>query len=125
MLISLTPHHPTPPPSSFVNGGSQNTICTGLLDLASNCSVYVLGTDFKAGQTKFKTCAVEYIRECGWTPQVVASCNHLGNNDIKNLDELPAAMKAKMEVKHDIFEPWEETQLDHKGERERERERGA
>lgn len=68
---------------SFVNGGSQNTVCEGLVDLAMNCSVYVLGTDFKAGQTKFKTAAVEYIRTNGMTPMVVASCNHLGNNDMK------------------------------------------
>ena len=39
---------------SFVNGGSQNTVQPCLLELASRAtpSVYVLGTDFKAGQTK-------------------------------------------------------------------------
>lgn len=33
-----------------------------------NC--YMLGTDFKAGQTKFKTAAVEYIRALGMCPKV-------------------------------------------------------
>lgn len=35
---------------SFVNGGSQNTMCEGLADLArQQLGVYCLGTDFKAG----------------------------------------------------------------------------
>jgi myo-inositol-1-phosphate synthase len=52
---------------SFINGGSQNTVsCPGLTDLAKQqLGVYCLGTDFKAGQTKFKTAAVEYIRTMG------------------------------------------------------------
>jgi myo-inositol-1-phosphate synthase len=37
---------------SFVNGGSQNTLCAGLGELAARRGAYVLGTDFKAGQTK-------------------------------------------------------------------------
>ena len=37
---------------SFVNGGSQNTLCPGLTELAAAHGAYVLGTDFKAGQTK-------------------------------------------------------------------------
>ena len=71
---------------SFVNGGSQNTVQPCLLELAaiscnqlelaaSGCKAlsdsggglpaasqtppYVLGTDFKAGQTKAKTAIVE------------------------------------------------------------------
>jgi myo-inositol-1-phosphate synthase len=100
---------------SFVNGGSQNTLsCRGLLDLAEQqLGVYCLGTDFKAGQTKFKTAAVEYIRTMGLVPKVIASSNHLGNNDMKNLASQDAASKAKLRVKHDIFAPWEED-IDHK-----------
>ena len=37
----------------------------------------------KAGQTKFKTCAVEYLENNGFTVKVVASSNHLGNNDMR------------------------------------------
>ena len=101
---------------SFVNGGSQNTLsCPGLNDLAKRqCGVYCLGTDYKAGQTKFKTAAVEYIRAMGLLPKVVASSNHLGNNDMKNLSTSNATRKAKLRVKHDIFAPWQEDQLDHK-----------
>lgn len=101
---------------SFINGGSQNTLsCPGLNDLAKQQpGVYCLGTDYKAGQTKFKTAAVEYIRTMGLLPQVIASSNHLGNNDMKNLATSKATSTAKLRVKHDIFAPWEEDQLDHK-----------
>ena len=101
---------------SFVNGGSQNTLaCPGLAELAQQQpGVYCLGTDFKAGQTKFKTAAVEYIRTMGLTPKVIASSNHLGNNDMRNLDSAKAASSAKLKVKHNIFDPWEEQDLDHK-----------
>jgi myo-inositol-1-phosphate synthase len=101
---------------SFVNGGSQNTLaCPALWELAKQqLGVYCLGTDFKAGQTKFKTAAVEYLRTMGLTPKVIASSNHLGNNDMRNLDSAKAARAAKLRVKHDIFAPWEEPQLDHK-----------
>jgi myo-inositol-1-phosphate synthase len=101
---------------SFVNGGSQNTLsCQGLSDLArQQHGVYCLGTDFKAGQTKFKTAAVEYIRTIGLLPKVIASSNHLGNNDMKNLASSIATSAAKLRVKHDIFAPWREDQLDHK-----------
>lgn len=99
---------------SFVNGGSQNTLCRGLTELSKqNLGVYCLGTDFKAGQTKFKTAAVEYLRTMGLTPKVIASSNHLGNNDMHNLATGDAARMAKLRVKHDIFAAWEED-IDHK-----------
>lgn len=101
---------------SFVNGGSQNTLGPALSQLfhtAQNKNpAYLLGTDFKAGQTKFKTAAVEYIRALGLTPQVIASSNHLGNNDMLNLTN-KTTLNAKMRVKHSIFGPWNEDQLDH------------
>jgi myo-inositol-1-phosphate synthase/sugar/nucleoside kinase (ribokinase family) len=101
---------------SFINGGSQNTVsCAGLTDLAKQqLGVYCLGTDFKAGQTKFKTAAVEYLRTIGMKPRVIASSNHLGNNDMRNLDTEKSASAAKLRVKHDIFSPWQEDDLDHK-----------
>ena len=101
---------------SFINGGSQNTVsCPGLLDLAKQqLGVYCLGTDFKAGQTKFKTAAVEYLRTAGFVPRVIASSNHLGNNDMRNLATSEVAASAKLRVKHDIFAPWQESELDHK-----------
>ena len=101
---------------SFINGGSQNTVsCPGLNDLAQQqLGVYCLGTDFKAGQTKAKTAIVEYLRTMGLKPMVIASSNHLGNNDMRNLDSAKSAATAKLRVKHDIFAPWEEEDLDHK-----------
>ncbi len=99
---------------SFVNGGSQNTMCRGLEELSQQqLGTYCLGTDFKAGQTKFKTAAVEYLRTMGLQPKVIASSNHLGNNDMKNLATADAARMAKLRVKHDIFAAWEED-IDHK-----------
>ncbi|KAH8070303.1 inositol-3-phosphate synthase [Aureococcus anophagefferens] len=68
-----------------------------------------LGTDFKAGQTKFKTCAVEYLENNGFTVKVVASSNHLGNNDMRNLAlGTPTQARtnaAKLRVKSSIFKP--------------------
>jgi myo-inositol-1-phosphate synthase len=101
---------------SFINGGSQNTLsCPGLTELAQQqLGVYCLGTDFKAGQTKAKTAIVEYLRTMGLTPKVIASSNHLGNNDMRNLASNKTAASAKLRVKHDIFAPWEEEDMDHK-----------
>ena len=115
---------------SFVNGGSQNTLSAAMVELfevsyrssssdvlakfsdVSKESAYILGTDFKAGQTKFKTAAVEYIRALGLTPRVIASSNHLGNNDMLNLTSTKT-VTAKLRVKSNIFEPWQENDLDH------------
>jgi myo-inositol-1-phosphate synthase len=115
---------------SFVNGGSQNTLSPAMSELYessyrargsetlsmfepfSSEASYLLGTDFKAGQTKFKTAAVEYIRTLGLAPRVIASSNHLGNNDMLNLTS-KKTVTAKMRVKSNIFGPWEEADLDH------------
>ena len=111
---------------SFVNGGSQNTLSKAmselyessfrhsltLFDNLSSGPAYLLGTDFKAGQTKFKTAAVEYIRALGLKPRVIASSNHLGNNDMLNLTS-KKTVQAKMRVKSNIFGPWQEDELDH------------
>jgi myo-inositol-1-phosphate synthase len=116
---------------SFVNGGSQNTLSPAMCEIyeltyrgkngssilqkfenVSSNPAYVLGTDFKAGQTKFKTAAVEYIRALGLKPRVIASSNHLGNNDMLNLTS-KKTLEAKMRVKSNIFGPWEEKELDH------------
>jgi myo-inositol-1-phosphate synthase len=119
---------------SFVNGGSQNTLSSAMSalfdqsyrkpDVQPDCALrnfapysssraFCLGTDYKAGQTKFKTAAVEYLRALGLTPRVIASSNHLGNNDMLNLTT-KKTLNAKMRVKSDIFGPWQEEDLDHK-----------
>jgi myo-inositol-1-phosphate synthase len=43
--------------------------------------------------------------------QVIASSNHLGNNDMRNLTS-KRTLDAKMRVKSNIFEPWQED-IDH------------
>ena len=68
---------------SFVNAASQDTVCPGLCELAEKHGAYCLGTDFKAGQTKFKTQVVEYLEHLNFNVRVVASSNHLGNNDMR------------------------------------------
>ena len=73
---------------------------------------YALGTDFKAGQTKFKTAALEYARALALAPRVLASSNHLGNNDMRNLLDA-RARAAKLRVKRDIFAPWALRDFDH------------
>lgn len=117
---------------SFVNGGSQNTLSSAMTCLFnesyrkksedsvlskfapySTKRAYCLGTDYKAGQTKFKTAAVEYLRALGLSPRVIASSNHLGNNDMLNLTT-KKTLNAKMRVKSNIFGPWQENDLDHK-----------
>ena len=119
---------------SFVNGGSQNTLSESMTSLFkqsyrqtdapstsplskfapySSSLAYCLGTDFKAGQTKSKTMIVEYLRSLGLSPRVIASSNHLGNNDMLNLTT-KKTLNAKMRVKSDIFGPWQEDDLDHK-----------
>ena len=105
---------------SFVNGGSQNTVQRGLLELCARQrgggggGPYVLGTDFKAGQTKAKTAIVEYLRALGLQPRTIASYNHLGNNDMANLLS-PRTWSAKARVKTDVFGAWQDDgYIDHK-----------
>jgi myo-inositol-1-phosphate synthase len=43
------------------------------------------GSDFKSGQTRFKTMMGDYLLGAGLRLSSVVSYNHLGNNDGKNL----------------------------------------
>ena len=96
---------------SFVNGGSQDTLTIpGLLEFFTDS--YCLGTDFKSGQTKAKTAVVEYLRKLAFQVKVVASSNHLGNNDLKSLLSKPQ-QDAKLRVKHDIFRTGDDEAIDH------------
>ena len=45
------------------------------------------GSDFKSGQTRFKTIMSDYLIGAGLRLASVVSYNHLGNNDGKNLSE--------------------------------------
>lgn len=71
---------------SFINGAPQNTVVTGVVELAKRHNVFVGGDDFKSGQTKMKSALVEFFVGAGIKPECIASYNHLGNNDGKNLN---------------------------------------
>lgn len=68
---------------SFINGSPQNTFVPALLNMETNA--FMIGNDFKTGQTKFKTNFVDFLLSAGIKPKSCISYNHLGNNDGKNL----------------------------------------
>lgn len=70
---------------SFINGSPQNTLVEGVIEIAVKNNTFVVGDDFKTGQTKLKTALVDVIVGAGLKPLSIISYNHLGNNDGKNL----------------------------------------
>ncbi|KNE68197.1 hypothetical protein AMAG_12876 [Allomyces macrogynus ATCC 38327] len=72
---------------TFINGSPQNTFVPGVLELAERHRVHLGGDDFKSGQTKVKSVIVDFLVNAGIKPLSIASYNHLGNNDGKNLSE--------------------------------------
>jgi myo-inositol-1-phosphate synthase len=71
--------------SPFINGSPQNTFVTGAIELAEKHSAFIGGDDFKSGQTKLKSALVDFLINAGIKLTSIASYNHLGNNDGKNL----------------------------------------
>ncbi|KAI1418544.1 myo-inositol-1-phosphate synthase [Hypoxylon sp. FL1857] len=69
----------------FINGSPQNTFVPGAIDLAEKHSAFIGGDDFKSGQTKMKSALVDFLINAGIKLTSIASYNHLGNNDGKNL----------------------------------------
>ncbi|CCK69363.1 inositol-3-phosphate synthase INO1 KNAG_0C02520 [Huiozyma naganishii CBS 8797] len=69
----------------YINGSPQNTFVPGLIDLAERHDVLIAGDDFKSGQTKLKSVLMQFLVDAGIKPVSIASYNHLGNNDGKNL----------------------------------------
>lgn len=57
----------------------------GAIELASRHGAFVGGDDFKSGQTKMKSALVDFLISAGIKLTSIASYNHLGNNDGKNL----------------------------------------
>ncbi|MEB3184431.1 MAG: inositol-3-phosphate synthase [Cyanobacteriota bacterium] len=72
---------------AYLNGSPQNTLVPALRDLARRMNVFVGGNDFKTGQTRFKSMMMDFLSLCGIRVSSIASYNHLGNNDGKNLSE--------------------------------------
>lgn len=71
----------------YLNGSPQNTLVPALQDLARRMKVFIGGNDFKTGQTRFKSMMMDFLSLCGIRVSSIASYNHLGNNDGKNLSE--------------------------------------
>lgn len=69
----------------FINGSPQNTFVPGVIALAEEKGAYIGGDDFKSGQTKMKSVLVDFLISAGIKLTSIASYNHLGNNDGKNL----------------------------------------
>jgi myo-inositol-1-phosphate synthase len=71
--------------ASFINGSPQNTFVPGVLTMKTDG--FMVGNDFKTGQTKFKTNFIDFLLSAGIKPKSCISYNHLGNNDGKNLSQ--------------------------------------
>ncbi|KAL8679178.1 MAG: hypothetical protein Q9186_004523 [Xanthomendoza sp. 1 TL-2023] len=69
----------------FINGSPQNTFVPGAIELAEKHEAFIGGDDFKSGQTKMKSALADFMINAGLKLTSIASYNHLGNNDGKNL----------------------------------------
>ena len=69
----------------FINGSPQNTFVPGAVELAERHVAFIGGDDFKSGQTKMKSALVDFLISAGIKLTCIASYNHLGNNDGRNL----------------------------------------
>ena len=69
----------------FINGAPQNTFVPGCIALAERHKSFIGGDDLKSGQTKLKSVLAEFLVNAGIKPLSIASYNHLGNNDGRNL----------------------------------------
>ncbi|KAH8164733.1 hypothetical protein CIB48_g3493 [Xylaria polymorpha] len=97
LLKAITDGHPEVSPSTvfavacilegapFINGSPQNTFVPGAIALAEQHGAFIGGDDFKSGQTKMKSALVDFMINAGLKLTSIASYNHLGNNDGKNL----------------------------------------
>jgi len=71
----------------YLNGSPQNTFHPYIIQLAKEKGAWIAGSDFKSGQTRFKTIMSDFLIGSGLKLASVVSYNHLGNNDGKNLKE--------------------------------------
>lgn len=88
---------------AYINGAPQNTFVPGLVQLAERHNVFIGGDDFKSGQTKMKSALVEFFVAAGIKPESIASYNHLGNNDGRNLAS-PKQFRSKEISKSGVVE---------------------
>mmetsp|Transcript_13445 Transcript_13445/g.18988 ORF Transcript_13445/g.18988 Transcript_13445/m.18988 type:complete len:519 (+) Transcript_13445:94-1650(+) len=88
---------------SYINGSPQNTFVPGVIELAEERKVFIGGDDFKSGQTKMKSVMVDFLVSAGIKPVAIASYNHLGNNDGKNLSA-PQQFRSKEISKSNVVD---------------------
>jgi myo-inositol-1-phosphate synthase len=88
---------------TFLNGSPQNTISPAIIELARENETFVGGSDFKTGQTKFKSIMADFFIGTGLKLASCMSYNHLGNNDGKNLSE-PKTFKSKEISKQGVLD---------------------
>ncbi|XP_016941206.3 inositol-3-phosphate synthase [Drosophila suzukii] len=115
LLASLKANHSEVSPSTifamasiaegctYINGSPQNTFVPGLIQLAEEKKVFIAGDDFKSGQTKIKSVLVDFLVGAGIKPVSIASYNHLGNNDGKNLSA-PQQFRSKEISKSNVVD---------------------
>lgn len=71
----------------YLNGSPQNTFHPAVVEYARKNGGLIAGSDFKSGQTRFKTIMSDFLIGSGIRLASCVSYNHLGNNDGKNLSE--------------------------------------
>eukprot|EP00826_Nyctotherus_ovalis_P011391 TRINITY_DN1296_c0_g2_i19.p1 TRINITY_DN1296_c0_g2~~TRINITY_DN1296_c0_g2_i19.p1 ORF type:complete len:492 (+),score=167.08 TRINITY_DN1296_c0_g2_i19:280-1755(+) len=87
----------------YLNGSPQNTLHPAIIQLAVREGAAVAGSDFKSGQTKYKTVMGDFLIGSGMRCSSVVSYNHLGNNDGKNLSD-PGTFKSKEKSKGSVLD---------------------
>lgn len=87
----------------FLNGSPQNTLVEGIVEMARSNRTYVGGSDFKTGQTRFKSMMMDFLSTCGIRVSSIASYNHLGNNDGLNLSQ-ENCFRSKEISKRDVID---------------------
>lgn len=71
----------------YLNGAPQNTFHPAIVEYCKSQGALIAGSDFKSGQTRFKTIMSDFLIGSGIRLASCVSYNHLGNNDGKNLQE--------------------------------------
>lgn len=87
----------------YINGSPQNTFVPGAIALAEKHKSFIGGDDFKSGQTKIKSVLAQFLVDAGIKPVLIASYNHLGNNDGFNLSS-PLQFRSKEISKQSVVD---------------------
>ena len=106
----------------YLNGSPQNTFHPAIIEYARQNDSLLAGSDFKSGQTRFKTIMSDFLIGSGLRLASCVSYNHLGNNDGKNLQEDKCFQSKKISkagvlddamASNDILYPVGQENIDH------------